>query len=239
MRVVLYSRVSTQEQASSGVSLDAQNEKLSGYAKLFDLEVVTKIEDAGESAKSLKRPGLEQALEMLRAGEADGIVVTKLDRLTRNVGDWQKLINEFFGDKAGKSLYSIGDSIDTTTAAGRLVLNVLLSVAQWEREAIGERTRDALQHKKSRGERLGASRYGYSVDEDTRELVVHENQLRVLDLIVELRRTMTLREIAAELTRRGIRTKKGKAKWNHNSVAGILKRGRYDDPATAQGRGKR
>ena len=137
MKVILYCRVSTREQADSGISLDAQRAKLTAYADLYDLDVVEVVEDAGESAKSLKRPGLQRALDMLRSGSAEGLAVVKLDRLTRSIGDWQTLIDDHFGDRS--QLFSVADSIDTRTAAGRMVLNILLSVAQWEREAIGER----------------------------------------------------------------------------------------------------
>lgn len=155
MKVILYARVSTEDQARDGVSLEAQSAKMSAYASLYDLEVVETITDAGESAKSLNRPGLQKALAMLRSGQADGLVIAKLDRLTRSVADWQELIDGYFGERAGKQLFSVGDSIDTRTAAGRMVLNILLSVAQWEREAICERTRDALRHKIKRRERCG------------------------------------------------------------------------------------
>ena len=154
MRVVGYIRVSTEEQADRGLSLAAQRAKVEGYCRLYDLELVAIIEDAGQSAKTLKRDGLQHGLAMLRKGEAQGLVIAKLDRLTRSVGDWQDLIDCYFGERAGRQLFSVADSIDTRTAACRLVLNVLLSVAKWEREAIGERTRDALQHKIARGERL-------------------------------------------------------------------------------------
>src|SRR5688500_10547762 len=110
MKVVGYIRVSTEEQATSGQSLDAQRDKLAAYAKLYDLELVAVIEDAGESAKSLNRPGLQDALGMLRRGEVAGVLIAKLDRLTRSVADWQALINEFFGEKAGKQLFSVADS---------------------------------------------------------------------------------------------------------------------------------
>ena len=139
--------MSTADQADNGVSLQAQQAKLTAYASLYDLTVIEAITDAGESAKSLNRAGLKQALAMLRKGEADGLLVAKLDRLTRSVADWQTLIDGYFGEKAGKQLFSLSDSIDTPTAAGRMVLNMLLVVSQWEREIIGERTRDALRHK--------------------------------------------------------------------------------------------
>ena len=140
-KVVGYVRVSTDEQANEGVSLDAQRGKLAQYADLHDLDLVATEADAGVSAKTLDRPGLRVALYRLASGEAAGLLIAKLDRLSRSVSDWNRLIEAYFGPVAGKELFSVADSIDTRTAAGRMVLNILMSVAQWEREAIAERTR--------------------------------------------------------------------------------------------------
>jgi len=224
MRVIGYVRVSTEEQATNGQSLDAQRAKLEAYASLYELELVEIIVDAGVSAKSLNRPGLQDALAKLRRGAADGLVIAKLDRLTRNVGDWQRLIDSYFGDKAGKQLFSVADSIDTRTAAGRLVLNVLLSVAQWERETIAERTKDALQHKIRKGERCGKVRYGFDLAADGRTLIPNVEQQQAIRLTKELRAAgQTLRQITDELNRRGVATKEG-GQWQHTTVARILKR---------------
>ncbi|HEX4149106.1 MAG TPA: recombinase family protein [Pirellulales bacterium] len=227
MRVVGYVRVSTEEQSRDGVSLPTQRAKLTGYAELYELELVRIIEDAGESAKSLKRPGLQELLGLLRKGEADGLVIAKLDRLTRSITDWQTLIDGYFGERSrfGKQLFSVGDSIDTRTAAGRLVLNVLLSVAQWEREAIGERTRDALQHKIRQGERCGKIRFGFDLTGDGKMLVPNEAEQEVIARMLALRGAgRTLREIADELTSLGIATKEGRGRWAHQAVARILNR---------------
>ena len=223
MKVILYCRVSTKDQADSGLSLEAQRAKLEAYAGVYDLDIVEVIEDAGESAKSLKRPGLQRALTMLRKGEAEGLAVVKLDRLTRNVGDWQRLIDDHFGEKS--ELFSVNDSIDTRTAGGRLVLNVLLSVAQWEREAIGERTRDALRHKIDNGERVGKIRFGFDLDDDGRTLIVNETEQEAIGWMHDLRGDgFTLRQIAAALTDRGIATKEGRGEWTHTAVNRILNR---------------
>lgn len=225
MRVIGYIRVSTDEQANSGLSLGAQRDKLAAYAALYDLDLVEIIEDAGESAKSLKRPGLQRALAALKAGKADGLLIVKLDRLTRSVGDWQKLIDAHFNEKAAKQLFSVSDSIDTRTAAGRMVLNILLSVAQWEREQCGERTRDALAHKISKGERCGKVRFGYDLGTDGKTLVANAIEQEALRLMRELRDAgQTLRDIAAELSRRGVLTKEGNGQWTHQAVARIFKR---------------
>lgn len=224
LKVVGYIRVSTDEQANSGLSLEAQRAKVEGYAKLYDLDLIAVIEDAGQSAKTLKRDGLQRALTMLDKGKVQGVVIAKLDRLTRSVADWQKLIDGYFGEKAGKQLFSVTDSIDTRTAAGRLVLNVLLSVAQWEREAIGERTRDALQHKIRKGERCGKIRFGYDLAKDGKTLVPNRIEQNAIKLIRQLREAgESFRAIAIELNKRSIATKEGRP-WIHTSVAGILTR---------------
>ncbi len=225
MKVIGYIRVSTEEQASDGVSLATQREKLNGYAKLYDLELVEIIEDAGQSGKTLDRPGLQKALSMIRSGKAAGLVIAKLDRLSRSVVDWNTLIDGYFGEKAGKQIFSVADSIDTRTAAGRLVLNVLMSVAQWERETIGERTRDALQHKIRNGERCGKVRFGYTLAADGIHLVEDPTEQEALAAIRRLKAAgQSLREIAAEMARRGILTKEGKAQWSHTTIARILQR---------------
>jgi len=225
IKAIGYVRVSTEEQASDGVSLEAQKAKIRAYADLYDIELVAVIEDAGESAKTLSRPGLQEALKSLREGKAEGLLIAKLDRLSRSVVDWNHLIDGYFGEKAGKNLWSVADSIDTTTAAGRLVLNVLMSVAQWERETIGERTKDALQHKKSNGERVGQIPYGYDLASDGRTLIENPEQQKVIVLMKSLRETgMSFSQIGRELEGRGIPTQKAGRKWTHKNVASILKR---------------
>lgn len=225
MRAVGYIRVSSEEQASEGVSLDAQRAKVIGYAELYGLELVAIEVDAGVSAKTIDRPALARALAMLDRDQAEGLVIAKLDRLSRSVGDWDRLIAEYFGERAGKKLWSVADSIDTRTAAGRLVLNVLMSVAQWEREAIGERTRDALQHKIRQGERCGKVRFGHDLAPDGVRLVTNPAEQEGLALLHELAgEGRSLRSIARELTRRGIPTKEGRPRWDHSSVKRILAR---------------
>lgn len=222
MKVILYSRASTDDQL---LTLEAQRAKLTAYALALDLEIVQVIEDAGESAKSLDRPGLQRALAMLKRGEANGLLIAKLDRLTRSVADWQTLIDGYFGERAGKQLFSVGDSIDTRTAAGRLVLNVLLSVAQWEREAIGERTKAVLQHKIKAGKRVGKVRYGFDLSPNGTDLLPNAEEQATLVLIHSLHNSgHTLRAIAQELTRRGIATKEGNITWAHTAIDRILNR---------------
>ena len=207
-KTIAYLRVSTERQADTGVSLDAQQEKARAYASLYDLDLVEVIVDAGESAKSLDRPGLQRALAMLKTGQADALLVVKLDRLTRSVVDLGKLIETYFAP--GKAaLMSVGEQIDTRSAAGRLVLNILASVSQWERETIGERTSVAMQHKQAKGEYIGGhAPYGFDLADG--ELVRNEAEQTVIAQAKQLHAAgLSLRKIAAELDRQGIKTRKG------------------------------
>ena len=224
MNVIAYCRVSTAEQSDSGVSLDAQQTKMRAYADLYNLTIVETIIDA-ESAKSLRRDGLQRALNLLRTGKADGLLIVKLDRLTRSVADWQALIDAYFGERGGKQLFSVNDAIDTRTAAGRLVLNVLITVAQWERETIGERTKEALRHKINSRQRVGKVRFGFDLAPDGMTLVENPAEQQTLAFMRNLRAAgRTLRQIAAELTARQIPTKERKPRWTHTAVAYILAR---------------
>lgn len=211
-RTVAYLRVSTDKQADKGVSLDAQRAKVEAYAALYDLEVIEVIVDAGASAKTLDRPGLTRALEMLRKGTADALLVVKLDRLTRSVRDLGELVERYFAP--GKAaLLSVGEQIDTRSAGGRLVLNVLASVSQWEREAIGERTAVAMQHKVAEGEYVGGEpRYGFRVADDGVRLVAVEAEQAVLAEARRLRDGgLSLRAVARELDASGLRSRAARA----------------------------
>lgn len=223
MKLIGYVRVSSEDQAKSGLGLESQQAKIEAYAALYGHELVKIVVDAGESAKSLNRPGIREALDSLSRGEAEGIIVLKLDRLTRSVADMGSLIDRYFGDKAGKALVSVSDQIDTTTAGGRLVLNVLVSVSQWEREAIGERTAAALESKARRGERKGGqapigSRW------EAKRLVANDGESGAVSIIKQLRESgMTIRAIASELNRRGVPVARKGAQWHVTTVARILK----------------
>lgn len=206
MRIIGYTRVSTEEQSTNGVSLAAQEAKLRAYADLYGHEVIAVVVDAGHSAKTLDRPGLNQVLEALTSGEAEGAIVMKLDRLTRSVRDLGALLDEYFQHFA---LISVGEQVDTTTAGGRLVLNLLTSVSQWEREVISERTSAALQHKKANGVKLGAP----ALDNPAALARVRELNAQ----------GYSLRYIACALQREGFETLRG-GNWSGNHVSRMLNR---------------
>src|SRR3984893_5524315 len=137
-------------------------------AVVHGAELIEVIQDGGESAKSLNRPGIQRVLEMVQRREVHAVIIAKLDRLTRSVKDLCELLELF--ERGGVALISVAESLDTSSAAGRLVMNIMAAVSQWEREAIGERTRDALQHKRSQSERVGNIAFGYRLAPDGKHL---------------------------------------------------------------------
>lgn len=152
-KAIAYVRVSTAEQAEQGLSLDAQTARIAVYCAAMGWPVSEVIREAGASAKSLQRPGMSDLLERVRRGEIERIVVAKLDRLTRSIRDLCALVDLCVEHDV--ALVSAGETLDTSSAAGRMVVHMLGVVAQWEREAIAERIRDALAQKKRRGEHVG------------------------------------------------------------------------------------
>jgi site-specific DNA recombinase len=208
-KTVAYVRVSTEKQADHGVSLEAQQAKIAAYAQLYELDLVETVVDAAASAKSLERPGLKRALAMLDAGAATALLVVKLDRLTRSVADLGRLVERYFA--AGKAaLLSVSEQIDTRSAGGRLVLNVLASVSQWEREAIGERTSMAMRHMAAQGQYTGGPPpYGYTLEGG--QLLTQLTEQAVLGEARRLRRDgLSLRAIARQLTELGHTSRAGK-----------------------------
>ncbi len=205
---IAYLRVSSEKQVDVGVSLEAQQQKVAAYASLYDLELVEIVVHAAQSAKTLDRPGLQKALAMIKAGQADALLVTKLDRLTRSVVDLGKLIEIYFA--AGKvALLSVGEQIDTRSANGRMVLNILASVSQWEREIIAERTSTALRYKQSQGEYIGGEvPYGYQLTDGQLHLDPSEQQAIVLAKQLKSQK-LSLRKIAAELHKVGCCARNG------------------------------
>jgi len=208
MRAIGYVRVSTEKQADRGVSLDAQVEKIRAMATVHEVELVDIVVDAGESAKDLDRPGMARILEMVQSRAIAMVIVAKLDRLTRSVRDLAVLLEQF--QRRGVSLVSVAESLDTGSASGRLVLNIMVSVSQWEREAIGERTRDAMRHKKARLEFVGNAPYGFRLAADKRHVEPEPGEQSVLKRIRQLRNSgKSLRKIAEDLNRSEIRTRSG------------------------------
>jgi DNA invertase Pin-like site-specific DNA recombinase len=154
LRCAIYTRKSTEHNLDLEFnSLDAQREACEAYIKSQAHEswrlIRDRFDDGAVSGASLERPALRQLLDEVRAGHIDTIVVYKVDRLTRSLGDFAKLVELF--DQHQVSFVSVTQSFNTTSSMGRLTLNVLLSFAQFEREVIGERVRDKIAASKKKG----------------------------------------------------------------------------------------
>jgi site-specific DNA recombinase len=164
-------------------------------------------------------------LGLLDSGEAAGLVVFKLDRLTRNLSDWTALIERCFGEKGGRSLMSVSESIDTRTAAGRTVLNIMMTVAQWERETVVERTRGAMAFKRSLSERISRHiPYGFRLEPDGRTMTPDPSEAETVGAVRAWHAEgRAPRWLAAELGRRGVPTRTGAA-WSNVTVGKLLKR---------------
>ncbi|MGW9629070.1 recombinase family protein [Agromyces sp. NPDC055520] len=204
-----YLRVSTEEQANSGLGLDAQRDTIQRYADAHGWDVVWYV-DEGLSAKSLDRPQLQAALARLRVipkrRDVDGIVVAKLDRLSRSVHDFSGILKLAAARKWAVVAIDLG--VDTSTPTGKLVANVMMSVAEWEREVIGERTSAAMQAAKRQGRHMGR---------------VSTLPQRTGDRLLLLRATHTLAGTAAQLNTEGLTTATG-APWSPNAVAKVQRR---------------
>jgi len=221
MKAIGYVRVSTDQQADKGVSLEAQTEKVRAMAVVQGTELLDIIVDAGESAKNLQRPGMAQLLDLVDSRAVDVVIIAKLDRLTRSVADLAELLKRFKKHKV--SLVSVADSLDTKSAAGRLVLNIMVSVSEWEREAIGERTRDAMRVKQAKRERVGTVPFGYHLAADGVHLKLDTHEQQIRTRIEHLRTAgLTLRQIAEQLNREGVTTRRGTA-WRHQYIAAVLR----------------
>jgi site-specific DNA recombinase len=211
LRCAIYTRKSTEHNLDLEFnSLHAQREACEAYIKSQANEgwrlVHHRFDDGAFSGASLERPALQELLREVRAGKVDVIVVYKVDRLTRSLSDFAKLVELF--DQHSVSFVSVTQSFNTTTSMGRLTLNVLLSFAQFEREVIGERVRDKIAASKAKGLWVGGSiPLGYA--SINKKLVVVAEEAETVRLIfgryLELG---SIRDLADDLDRRGIRTRR-------------------------------
>lgn len=224
MTAVGYVRVSTEDQAKEGVSLDNQKSKIMAYCQLKDLELREVIEDAGISAKNLRREGVQKVLRLARRKEIDAVVVYKLDRIFRSTVDALETTKAF--DKWGVSFHSIEETLDTRSAMGRFFFTLTAALAEMERRLIGERTKAALAHKRSKSEKTGGDiPFGYDLTPEGL-LTKNEGEQRVIRFIRKIHgQGFSLRRICSELEREGYKTKRGNAEWHPKTIGAILKRG--------------
>ena len=218
-----YIRVSTDQQVQEGVSLQAQREKIEAYCKLQSLYLTEIIEDQAVSGSVplADRPGGLQISASLRMHKAKHVVALKLDRLFRDAAD--ALTQTRVWDAAGIGLHLIdigGQSINTSTAMGRMFLTMMSGFAELERNLIAERTSIALQSKKARKEVYSALPMGYA-DQDGKLVPVADEQRVIADIMDMKAAGLTLMAIAADLNKRGIVGKRG-GKYYARTIKNIL-----------------
>lgn len=223
-RAVGYIRVSTAGQAEEGVSLELQRGKIAAFCELHGLALSETIEDAGESAKSLSRPGVQRVLQLVRSRQVDAVVIYKLDRLFRNTQDALNTSQEF--EQKGVALCSISEQLDTSTPMGKFFFTITAAYAEMERALIAERTRAGLAQVRKEGRQVGRSTpYGYNLVDG--RLVPNAGEQDVIATVNRLyAEGQGTRRIAAALNAQGITTKEGKA-WNPVQVQRLLQRAEH------------
>jgi DNA invertase Pin-like site-specific DNA recombinase len=204
-KVVGYVRVSTDKQGERGAGLEAQAQAIREECERRGWQLA-RIERDVLSGKTMDRPGLKRALQACRSGEVAGIVVAKLDRLSRSVVEFGTLLREATS-KHGWNIVALDLGIDLSTPNGKLVANVLMSVADWEREIIGLRTAEGLAVKKAEGVELG----GPAIPQQVRTRM---RRLR--------NKGYTYRAIAAKLNKDGVPTARGGKTWYPATVQAAL-----------------
>lgn len=217
-QAVGYARVSTEEQAREGVSLEAQRARIEAWAQGNDTPLIGFFEDAGISgSRTENREGLQKAIE-LACEERAILVVYSLSRLSRSTRDTLQIAERM--ERAGADLVSLSEKIDTTSAAGKMVFRMLAVLNEFERDQISERTAAALRHKREKRQPYSPTPYGFNRTSDM--LVINHDEQKVIEEILELReKGWSLRRIAASLNCREIRAKKGGG-WRASSVRSIL-----------------
>ncbi len=212
MRCAVYTRKSTEEGLDQEFnSLDAQREAAESYVASQRqngwILLQDRYDDGGYSGGTLERPALQRLIQDVEAGKVNCVVVYKIDRLSRSLLDFTRLVDLF--ERHGVSFVSVTQQFNTTTSMGRLTLNILLSFAQFEREIIGERIRDKIAASKRKGKFVGGRCVlGYDVAPDNHRLVVNEEEARVVRRVFQrFIETASPQTVVAELKQEGVKTK--------------------------------
>jgi site-specific DNA recombinase len=235
VRCAIYTRVSTDQRLDREFnSLHAQHDAAEAFIRSQSHEgwklLPEKYDDGGYSGRNLERPAVQRLLSDVEAGKIDVIVVYKIDRLTRSLMDFAKLVELF--ERHSVSFASVTQPLNTMTSIGRLTLNVLLSFAQFEREIAGERIRDKFRMAKRRGMPLaGSAPFGY--DRINSKLIVNESEAQQVRIIfLKYLQFGTVKALARHLNKQGILTKsknlkngstRGGGKFYVSSVRYILR----------------
>lgn len=225
MKVAIYVRVSTQEQAKEGFSIPAQLESLRAFCKSQRWDIAEEYIEDGKSAKDLERPKMKKMMKDIKRNKIDLVLVYRLDRLTRSVSDLYQLLNYF--EEYNVRFRSATEVYDTTTAMGRLFLTLVAALAQWERENLAERVKFGIHQMIEEGKRPGGhSPYGYSFGKNFECEILEEEAKwvkRIYEWYVE---GFGYRKIADRLNELNIKPRIAN-KWNQNTIHGMLRNDIY------------
>lgn len=217
-RIAIYARVSTEDQAREGFSLDAQLEKLRSYCKARDWIIAGEYVDDGYSGRDVKRPAYQKMMEEI--DKWDALLVMKMDRIHRNSKNFMLMMENL--NEKGKEFVSMTESLDTSTAMGRFVMDIIQRIAQLESEQIGERVYDGMRQKAKEGKGVLGSPSPYGYEYNNGSLIEREEELSIVKKIYELYLSgKTLTEIVRWLETKKVKTKKDK-KWDKKTVSRIL-----------------
>lgn len=218
MKVIGYTRVSVDLGAERGVGLAAQRSAILAEVARRGWTLVEILDDSGYSGRDFNRPAVTTAMRLLQRGEADALVVAKLDRLSRSILDFTSIMAR--ARKENWGVIALDCSVDTTTPAGEAMANVMATFAQYERRLIAQRTSDALAELRSRGDAYGPTPFGWSRVGD--RLLPHASEQKVLVRMRKLRaRGKSYNAVAHSLNRSGTPAKKG-GNWFASSVRSAL-----------------
>ena len=197
IRAVGYCRVSTDEQAQEGLSLEYQQSRIHAYAASQDWQLTEIYTDAGYSGKNGHRPEYQRMIDDLKAGNAEILIVLKVDRITRKQRELLNLLEGIL-EPAGIGFKSVQEPFDTSTGMGKAFLSMVSVFAQLEGDMISERTRDVLQNKRKNGEWVGRVPFGFKVVDN--HLIEHPEQKRIIKKIKQLRsRGKTIKTISEQV----------------------------------------
>ena len=219
LKVALYTRVSTEDQARKGFSLGAQAERLQSYCKAKGWNIVKEYRDDGYTGRNEKRPGYQKMLEERESW--DVLVVLKMDRIHRNSVNFALMMDHL--KSWNKDFVSVQETFDTTTAMGRFVMDIIQRIAQLESEQLSERVKIGMIQKAKSGDGFLGFNIPYGYDYKNGELILNPDEAKIVKMIFQLYLTgQSLGSIVKQLNNWGISTKRGK-RWGKQTVSKILK----------------
>jgi site-specific DNA recombinase len=222
-KAALYTRVSTEDQAKEGFSLDAQLDKLRSYCKARDWDIVGEYVDDGYSGRNTRRPAYKRLLHDI--DKWDMLLVIKMDRIHRNSKNFMVMMEDL--KQREKEFVSMNESLDTSTAMGRFVMDIIQRIAQLESEQIGERVYDGMAQKARTNSGALGFNIPYGYDYNNRKLAINKREARIVKMIFQLYLDgLSMKKIADHLNEKNVPTKR-KRKWGSQTISKILKNPLY------------